>query len=407
VIDERAWPAPDRSGKRLTVMVLGSLQILSWGSTFYLLAVLANPIVHDTGWPYPWVVGGLSVGLLVAGLVSPRTGRAIGVYGGRPILALGALLLALGLVLIGTAQNLPWYFAGWAVLGMGMGAGLYDAAFATLGAIYGRHARGAITGVTLIGGFASTVCWPFSVYLVEHFGWRTACFVYAGIYLAIALPLYLLALPQRSVEGSSVDIHPAEAAPAGLAHDEKLIFVVLAAVLTIAASILSMMGSHLVTLLQARGLDLSAAVALGMLIGPSAVGARLIETLAGNRYHPIWTMIASVVLVAFGTSLFLINSSLFAAAIILYASGNGIGTIARGTLPMALFGPARYPALIGRIGRPVMFAMALSPSVGAVAFQQGGAAWTFTILLVLAISNVVLVGTLWIMSRQRRTTSAR
>jgi predicted MFS family arabinose efflux permease len=403
VIDERASPAPDRSGQRLTVTVLGSLQILSWGSTFYLLAVLANPIVRDTGWPYAWVVGGLSVGLLVAGLVSPRTGRAIGAYGGRPILALGAVLLALGLVLIGTAQNLPWYFAGWAVLGMGMGAGLYDAAFATLGTLYGRHARGPIAGVTLIGGFASTVCWPLSAYLVEHFGWRTACLVYAGIYLAIALPLYLLVLPRRSLQGPSEEIRPAEAAPVGLAHNEKLVFVVLAAVLTIGASILAMMGSHLVTLLQARGLDLGGAVALGMLIGPSAVGARLIETFAGNRYHPIWTMTASVVLVALGASLFFTGSSLFAAAIILYASGNGIGTIARGTLPLALFGPARYPALMGRIARPIMFAMALSPFVGAVAFQQGGAAWTFMILLVLAISNVVLVGTLWAMSRQHRS----
>jgi predicted MFS family arabinose efflux permease len=405
VSDERPPPAADQPGKRLTVTVLGSLQILSWGSTFYLLAVLANPIVHDTGWPYAWVVGGVSVGLLVAGLASPRTGRAIGAYGGRPILALGAMLLALGLVLIGTARNLPWYFAGWAVLGMGMGAGLYDAAFATLGTIYGKHARGAITGVTLIGGFASTVCWPLSAYLVEHFGWRTTCFVYAAIYLAIALPLYLLALPRRSLEDPSEEIRLAQAAPAGLAHNERPVFVVLAAVLTISASILAMMGSHLVTLLQARGLDLNAAVALGMLIGPSAVGARLIETLAGNRYHPIWTMVGSVVLVALGASLFFTSSSLFAAAIVLYASGNGIGTIARGTLPLALFGPARYPALIGRVARPIMFAMALSPFLGAVAFQQGGPAWTFMILLVLAISNVVLVGTLWIMSRRRRAQS--
>ena len=195
--DERASHAPDPSGKRLIVTVLGSLEILSWGSTFYFPAVFAIPIVRDTGWPYAWVVGGLSVGLLVAGLVSPRIGRAIGAYGGRPILALGTLLLALGLVLIGTSQNLIWYFAGWIVLGTGMGAGLYDAAFSTLGVIYGKHARGAIAGVTLIGGFASTVCWPFSAYLVEHVGWRMACFVYSVIYLAIAMPLYLLALPRR------------------------------------------------------------------------------------------------------------------------------------------------------------------------------------------------------------------
>ena len=140
--DGRAPPAANHRGKRITVAVLGSLQILSWGSTFYLLAVLASPIVRDTGWPYDQVVAGLSAGLLVAGLVSPRTGRAIGAHGGRPILALGAALLSAGFVLIGTSQNLAWYFFGWAVLGVGMGAGLYDAAFATLGRIYGRQRAG-------------------------------------------------------------------------------------------------------------------------------------------------------------------------------------------------------------------------------------------------------------------------
>jgi hypothetical protein len=139
-----------------------------------------------------------------------------------------------------------------------------------------------------------------------------------------------------------------------------------------------------------------------MLIGPSAVGARFIEMLAGSRYHPIWTMTASVGLVALGVCLFLTGPSLFAAAIVLYASGNGIGSIAKGTLPLALFGAERYPALAGRLALPIMFAMALAPFVGAVAFQHGGATGTLLILLGLALSNVVLVGVLWVLSRRRR-----
>jgi predicted MFS family arabinose efflux permease len=399
VTDGRAPPAANHRGKRITVTVLGSLQILSWGSTFYLPAVLASPIVRETGWPYDQVVAGLSVGLLVAGLVSPRTGRAIGAHGGRPILALGAVLLSVGFILIGTSQNLAWYFFGWAVLGVGMGAGLYDAAFATLGRIYGRGARGAITGVTLFGGFASTVCWPFSAYLVEHFGWRAACFAYAAIQLLIALPLYLLALPRNEPLATSESAPPPEAEP--IKAGERPIFFVLAAALTVSAAILAMMGAHLITLMRARGLDLTAAVALGMLIGPSAVGARLVEMLAGDRYHPIWTMTASVVLVALGACLFLTDAKLFAVAIVLYASGNGIGSIAKGTLPLALFGPARYPSLMGRLALPIMFAMALSPFLGAVALQRGGATWTFALFLLLALTNVFLVAVLWILSRKR------
>jgi MFS family permease len=391
-------PAVPGSPRALRVIAtLGTLQILAWGSTFYLLAVLAPAIVRDTGWPYQWVMAGVSIGLFVAGVVSPRVGRAINAHGGRPVLAAGAAVLAIGLTLIGSAQNFIWYLAGWTVLGVGMGAGLYDAAFASLGVIYGKNARSAISAVTLFGGFASTVCWPISAYLVEHFGWRASCFVYAGIYLGIAVPLYLTLPPRGAAIATDAS---ARTQTLRLKGDEPTVFAVLAAVLTIAAAILATMGAHLVTLLQARGLDLAEAVALGMIIGPAAVGARFIEMLAGKRYHPIWTMIASAILVALGMSLFFMGRSVFALAIALYAAGNGIGSIAKGTLPLALFGSERYPVLMGRLGLPILVAMALAPFVGAVAYQHGGAAGTFVMIAGMAGTNVVLVGALWLLSRR-------
>ncbi|MBY0252501.1 MAG: MFS transporter, partial [Methylobacterium organophilum] len=177
---------------RLTVIsALGMVEILAWGSSFYLPAVLAGPIAADTGWPLAWVVGGLSIGLLVAAIASPRVGIAIHRHGGRPVLALAALLLAAGHVVIGLAPNLPAFLAGWLLLGLGMGCGLYDPAFATLGRLYGAEARPAITTLTLWGGFASTVCWPLSAFLVEQVGWRGACLAYAGLHLAVTLPLVL------------------------------------------------------------------------------------------------------------------------------------------------------------------------------------------------------------------------
>jgi MFS family permease len=164
--------ADEKPNRRLVVSVLGIGQILSWGSTFYLLAVLAPAIVRDTGWSYDAVISGVSVGLLVAGIVSPRLGRIIGQRGGRLVLALGAVLIAGGLALLGSARYFAWYLMAWILIGGGMGAGLYDPAFATLGSIYGRDSRSAITAVTLFGGFASTVCWPISAFLAEHLGWR-------------------------------------------------------------------------------------------------------------------------------------------------------------------------------------------------------------------------------------------
>ncbi len=189
--------AAGETRRPIVVAVLGCMQILAWGSTFYLLPVLARPIVDDTGWPYDRVMAGLALGLFAAGLVSPRTGRLIARHGGRRVLAGGAVLVALGLVIVGSADRLPIYLAGWLVLGAGMGASLYDAAFATLGALYGTAARGPIAAVTLYGGFASTVCWPFSAWLVGATGWRGACLAYAAIHVALGCFGALLVVPSR------------------------------------------------------------------------------------------------------------------------------------------------------------------------------------------------------------------
>jgi hypothetical protein len=183
--------------------------------------------------------------------------------------------------------------------------------------------------------------------------------------------------------------------------EERAIFLTLSIVLTLGAAILSMIGMHLLPLLQARGIDLGAAVALGMIVGPSQVGAHVIEMLGGRHYHPIWTMVASTVLVAIGTLLLYLNFPIYALTIILYGAGNGIGSIARGTLPLALFGPQRYPVLMGRLALPILLSMSLSPLVGAFAFKMAGADGTLALLAAIAAANVLLVAVLWSLNRRR------
>jgi predicted MFS family arabinose efflux permease len=389
-------PLPDR---RIVVTALGVTQIFAWGSTFYLLAVLAPSVARDTGWGYDHVVAGVSVGLLVAGIVSPRVGRFISTHGGRPVLAAGALLLAAGLAALGLAPTFPFYLAAWAIVGLGMGAGLYDAAFSTLGNIYGSNARSAITSVTLFGGFASTVCWPLSAYLVQHVGWRETCFIYAAIQIALALPIHLFALPRgRQVRAPGAGDKP----PVRLRPGEYGAFAILAAVVTIGAAILSTVGTHLLPLLQARGLELALTVGLGTIIGPAQVGARVVEMLAGRHYHPVWTMIASAVLVAISAVMLLADLPLVALAIVLYGAGNGIGSVARGTVPLALFGAERYSVLMGRLALPLLVAMAVSPYLGGLAFQKGGADWTLAMLAALALTNVALVIALWFIALKKQ-----
>lgn len=392
--------------RAVVVTALGIAQILCWGTSFYFPAVLAGPIVADTGWSLGWVVGGASIGLLVAGLIAPRVGAVIEERGGRPVLAASSLLFAAGLAAIGSAPSLPIYLVGWAVLGVGMGTGLYDAVFAALGKLYGREARAPITNLTLFGGFSSTVCWPLSAFLADTVGWRGACFVYAALHLAIALPLQMAVMPRQGRGSQEVETTPSTADPTGehtanTATHQGSVIVVLALVLTIAAGVGSAMVVHLLIFLEAQGASATAAVALGTVFGPAQVGARFVERIFGTRYHPIWTMVTSCSLMAAGLLLLWASFPFLAIAITIYAGGYGVMWIARGTLPLALFGPERYATLIGRLAFPSLIAQAVAPAAGALLIERAGSTFTIATLSVLASINVLLVAALWTLHRRR------
>jgi len=369
---------------------LGIAQIFAWGSSYYLPAVLAAPMTSDTDWPLAYVVGGLSIGLLISGLCAPRAGRAIQEHGGRPVLAIGSLLLAGGLACIGLAPSLPFFFAAWILMGAGMACSLYDAGFSTLGRLYGSDARSAITTLTLYGGFASTVCWPLSAWLVENIGWREACFVYAAIQLAISLPLILFALPKQALKHVSDTASPAHAPLPKLAAKEKQAFIVLALALTLAGVVQTLVSVHLITLLQGRGVALAAAVSFGALIGPSQVGARVVEMMFGKHYHPGWTLAAAALLIAIGVCLLAAGFPVVALCLILYGAGNGIWSIARGTLPLRLFEPGHYAPIMGRLALPNQIAQAMAPTAGALVLAQAGVNTAFGMLAALAVANVIL-----------------
>ena len=333
---------------RLIVPVLGVTQILAWGSSYYLPAVLARPIADDTGWPLGWVVGGLSLGLLVSGLAAPFVGRQIQSSGGRPVLIASAVLLAVGSLCQALSPTLPIFMAAWILMGLGMSAGLYDAAFSTLGRTYGREARHHITTLTLFGGFASTVCWPLSAFFLQHFGWRGTCLAYATIQLLFSLTVYIFALPREPRNGNG-NPSPDGKQPAAVDHVERPphVFALLALTITIAPVLSTIMSVHLLAILQARGIPLAAAVALGAIVGPSQVGARFIEMLIAKYHHPIWTKAASVTSLALGLGLLWGHWSLVALPLIFYGAGIGLESIARATLPLVLFGASNYAPIMG------------------------------------------------------------
>ena len=382
--EARRWPV---------ISALGVVQIFTWGSSFYLPAVLAGPVAESTGWPLAGVVGGLSLGLLVAAFASPHVGAAIHRHGGRPVLALAALLLAAGLTTLALAPVLPVYLAGWLLLGLGMGCGLYDPAFATLGRLYGAEARPAITTLTLWGGFASTVCWPLSAFLVAHVGWRGACLAYAGLHLTVTLPLVLLLIPKPPVLPAATGHHQANTSP--LTGAERRAFLLFAGILVLGGAIMSLVSVHLLTLLQARGVALSSAVSYGALIGPAQVGGRIVEMSFKGRHHPLWTLTAALSLVALGLVLLAVGLPDVGIWLVLYGGGNGIYSIARGTVPMALFGPVRYPLVVGRLARPGLIAQALAPPAGAFVLTHASPDALWWLLLALSLANLGLIGALW------------
>ena len=386
--------------RRVVITALGIGQILAWGTSFYFPAVFAEPIVTETGWSLGYVVAGTSLGLLVAGLISPQVGRIIDKRGGRPVLFASSLFYAAGLAAIGIAPALPVYLLAWVLIGIGMGTGLYDAVFAALGRIYGSEARTPITNLTLFGGFASTVCWPLSAFMIEHAGWRVACFVYAGLHLFVALPLQMAVVrgtPGTGTAGASEQPDSGRTSPI---RNEMLIFALLAAVLSIAAGIGSIVVVHLLIFLQARGLDFVVAVSLGTLFGPAQVGARVVERLFGSHYHPVWTMIASCALMAAGLLMLYGAVPALLIVILLYGAGYGISWIGRGTLPLALFGPIRFPRLMGKLAFPSLIIQALAPSAGALLIEARGVNATIGVLTLLALINVALIGSLWWLCRK-------
>jgi hypothetical protein len=274
--------------------------------------------------------------------------------------------------------------------------------FAALGKLYGADARAPITNLTLFGGFASTVCWPLSALLAETFGWRGgACFVYAALHLAVALPLRMAVMPPlRTPPAGAGSSGPEVGGSPMLSARERTGFLLLAVIMAIASGFGSIVIVHFMIFLQARGADLALAVTLGTLFGPAQVGARIVERLFGRHYHPIWTMVASCLLMAFGLAMLLGGFQILALTILIYGSGYGIMWIARGTLPLALFGAERFPTLIGRLAFPSLIVQPLAPSAGALLIERQGVDAALATLTGLAVFNAMLIGVLWVFYRR-------
>jgi MFS family permease len=344
--------------RNVIVAALGTTQTLAWGSSYYLPAILAEPIAEGLGVSRALVFGVFSGSLLLSALLGPAVGRAIDNRGGRGVLVLSNVVLAAGLVLLAFAHGVVGLAMAWAVLGVGMALGLYDSAFATLAGLYGRVARGPITGITLIAGFASTIGWPLSAFLDAILGWRGTCLTWAALHLLIGLPLNRLLIPRAAPPERTAE--PEVSTPASPRGTMAILAFVFAATWFVTGA----MAAHMPRLLEIAGATSTAAIAAAALVGPAQVAARLVEFGALRWISPLVSARIAAALHPLGAGILAaFGAPAIMAFALLHGAGNGLLTIAKGTLPLAIFGPVGYGLRSGVLAAPARAAQAASPLI--------------------------------------------
>lgn len=359
-------------GSWRAVAVLGVTQIVAWGAIFYPPVLMMPQIVADRGFSATFAMGGFSLGLLAAGFAAPTIGRMIDEHGGHRVMPLGSLAGAIGLVALVYASHPVAYLAVWVLLGIAMAASLYDSAFATLGRIFGASARQPITALTLVGGFASTVSWPATYALNQWLGWHGTYLIYAALLAGVAAPLHAFALPRtRTVPDAPVTGATARA-PA-LLPSKGAVFLLVAGAFAAYAFVPSGLSTHLLAIFQRSGIDPATVVVIGSLFGPSQVAARVCEFIFARNVHPLWIarFAVTILVAAFGMLwLFGFSTPVAFAFAIMFGIANGLITIARGAVPLSLFGSVGYGGIIGRIAGPALIVTSIAPVVVAFVAER-------------------------------------
>ncbi|MCX7373253.1 MAG: MFS transporter [Alphaproteobacteria bacterium] len=371
---------------RRAIITLGIAQTFAWGGSYYLPAILVRPMAQELGLSVPMIFGIISAALLASAFLGPATGRWIDRHGGRGIMMLGVAALSAGVALMGLAQGFWTLSLAWAVIAFGMGIGLYEPAFAALTRIYGKDARSAITGITLIAGFASTLSWPLTTWMEAQWGWRGACFAWAVLLPAVCLPMLAL-LPRAPAE---VPGAPPAGTPAGPPPSPR-VMALLVFIFAVSGFGASAMAAHMPAMLTAMGAGTAAVLAAGALLGPAQVAARVLDFAFLRKLHPLVSTTIANLLHPIG-AVMLMAFNLPAAFAILHGAGNGMLTISRGTLPLALFGPAGYGARTGWLVIPTRIAGSSAPLLFGLMLEYAGShvLW-FTLVMHLMAAAALLV----------------
>lgn len=373
-----------------TVAAIGFGQLLAWGSSYYLAAILAPVMARQFGLPTVAVFAMFSAALLVSAVLGPYAGHRVDRLGGRRVLQQSNVLFAVALLTLASAQGVVTLTLGWLLLGAAMPFGLYDAAFGTLVRLYREDARRSIVSVTLIAGFASSVSWPLTHFVEMHASWRTACAMWALLHLTIGLALHRYGVPNVLSAAS----HPqAEVLPPN-AEPKPALMWLLAAIFAATGFVFASLAAHLPRMLEAVGVTATVAVAAASLVGVFQVAGRVLDAVWLKRLHPFVSAklatslhpVGAVLLIAFG-------APLAAVFTVLHGAGVGLMTIIKGTLPLALFGPAGFGRRSGMLEAPSRVMQAVAPVVFSLLLDSMGGS---VVWITGALSFAAFIGVVWV-----------
>lgn len=377
---------------------LGLTQIVGYGTLYYSFGALAPSMALDLGWSEEWVYGVLSGSLLLGGLVAPISGAWADRYGAARVMAWGSVAAALALAFCALVPGRPGFVVGLIAIELASAFVLYATAFAALAQVAGDGARQRITHLTLIAGFASTIFWPLTTMLHEHLSWREVYLIFAGLNLAICLPVHVWLVGHTRRQLATAPVSAPAAAPllAG-ERERRRAFALMLLGFALLGFVSSAVLVHMVPLLAALGLG-SATVVITTLFGPAQVLSRLVNMQFGKGLpQPALAVLAAslmplalIVLVA--TAPWGPGGAVFA---ILFGLGSGLSSIVSGTLPLVLFGTTGYGRRLGWISSARLVVSAFAPFIFAVltvAISVRLALWTIVVLATLCCASF---GALW------------
>lgn len=368
---------------------LGITQIIGWGTTYYLLGALSPDFAAATGWSKTLIFGAFSAALLLSGVISRSAGRAIDKIGARRVMSAGSIIAAIGLLLMGLTSYPAFYVTSWLLLGVAMRLTTYDAAFAALAHIVPHNTRRAISYLTLFGGLASTVFWPLGHWLSARFGLQATLLIYAALHLLICLPIHMTVLAGHG----DLSDHGGEPAAMDLApplegRERRWAMALFATALSLNGLVFSAISAHVVPLFQGLGFAGAEAVIIAAFIGPAQVASRIGDIAMGRNVKATQLGVVAFALLPFALLVFAGSGFATLAAFafaLLYGMSNGIITIAKGAVPLVLFGRRGYGLVLGTLAAPTLILNSLSPTLFAMLLDRTSSATGMIVALVFAL----------------------